>query len=88
MRDFSMKNFIQLVITLIMGLVVIVYIAFYTKGKCEPKTVPSMYEIQEMLNKYEPENPIKVDGIIGPETIKKWERVYVNQSAMRTFEGN
>jgi len=43
-------------------------------------------ELQEMLNQIEPENPIKVDGHIGPATIAKWNRVWFNQCAAKTFK--
>lgn len=43
-------------------------------------------ELQERLNRIEPDNPIRVDGIIGPESIAKWNRVFFNQSAMKTFK--
>lgn len=48
--------------------------------------IPSTYDMQRMLNEYEPENPIEVDGKIGIETIAKWDRVFCNQSALRSFE--
>lgn len=50
--------------------------------------VLSPYEFQEYLNRLEPENSIEVDGRIGTETIKKWERIYCNQSAAKTFIKN
>ena len=43
-------------------------------------------DFQTLLNEIEPQNPIVVDGIIGKQTVAKWERVYCNQCAARTFE--
>lgn len=43
-------------------------------------------EFQALLNELEPDSPIVVDGIIGPESLGKWSRVYCNQQAMKTFK--
>ena len=47
--------------------------------------IPGPAELQRRLNRAEPERPIKVDGLVGPQMIAKWERVYCNQSAEKTF---
>lgn len=36
-------------------------------------------ELQMKLNWIEPENPLELDCVIGPETIAKWDRVCANQ---------
>ena len=48
--------------------------------------IPGPAELQRRLNRAEPERPIKVDGLVGPQMIAKWERVYCNQSAAATFK--
>ena len=48
--------------------------------------LPSIVDIQEMLNELEPNNPVKTDGIYGPATRDKWDRVYCNQQAKKYFE--
>ena len=52
------------------------------------KDIPSPAQIQQLLNLLEPEKPVRVDGKIGSVTIAKWERVYGNQCAAKTFENN
>ncbi len=51
--------------------------ADYLQGPCE---------LQELLNKIEPSDPVKIDGRIGPETLTKWNRVWFNQCAAKTFK--
>lgn len=77
--------FISFIISLIMGIIVITYTICYYNNEPQKMIIPSPYDIQEMLNEAEPENPIKVDGIIGSETLDKWERCYNNQCALKTI---
>ena len=49
--------------------------------------LPSVTAIQQQLNRMEPENPLKVDGKLGPKTIEKWNRVFIAQSAKKASEG-
>jgi len=44
-------------------------------------TLLSTWEIQEVLNAIEPNGPITVDGVIGPATLAKWERLQANIEA-------
>ena len=89
---------VEFIVALAMGMVCLAF-AYTCQGRQEPSAsavpavgerleVPSPADIQRLLNAAEPENPIKVDGRIGPETIAKWERIYCNQSAAKTFETN
>ncbi len=48
--------------------------------------LPSVTAIQQQLNQLEPENPIKVDGKLGPKTAEKWDRVFCEQSAKRAWD--
>ncbi len=41
------------------------------------------YEVQQMLNKLEPDNPIEEDGVIGGKSRKKWDRIKFNEYALR-----
>jgi hypothetical protein len=52
--------------------------------KSEPE-LPSLIDIQKRLNELEPDNPIKADGVYGPKTKEKWERVYCNEQAKKYF---
>jgi len=52
----------------------------------EDLVLPSPGDIQRLLNKLEPESPLKVDGKIGPATRTKWEQVYVLVSAQKADE--
>jgi len=78
-------------------LVAFVWLVLHLSAKvnCEDETqyqsiaerpeLPSLIEIQKMLNELEPDNPIKVDGIYGPKTKEKWERVWMNEQAIKYF---
>jgi hypothetical protein len=57
------------------------------KTKQAPPLLPSIAAIQQQLNELEPENPLKVDGKVGPMTIEKWNRVFVEQSSKKASEG-
>lgn len=46
--------------------------------------LPSPLDIQRRLNQIEPQNPVVVDGVIGKETMKKWNRVYNNQQGIKS----
>ena len=48
--------------------------------------IMSPRDFQALLNRLEPSQAIEEDGRIGAKTVEKWERVYGNQSAERTFE--
>jgi hypothetical protein len=54
-------------------------IAYYPKTAEPSQVLMSQAEVQELLNKLEPENPIEVDGVIGKTSREKWTRVYCNQ---------
>ena len=47
--------------------------------------LPAPSDIQELLNRLEPEPRIAVDGKIGPQTMDKWNRVYSEISAKQYF---
>ena len=49
------------------------------------RELPDLIDIQKQLNAIEPENPIEEDGIYGPKTKEKWERVYCNEQAKKYF---
>ena len=88
MRDYKEKAF---AIVVAFGVLLLIgsFISMkpISKGGSTPENIlpPSPYRLQEMLNEYEPENPIKVDGKIGKETIEKWYRISNNIDAGRTF---
>jgi hypothetical protein len=48
--------------------------------------IPSPYQMQQLLNLLEPDNPIKVDGKIGPQTMAKWNEYICDRNAERTFD--
>jgi hypothetical protein len=57
--------------------------------------MPDMFALQEqiktmqkLLNEKYPENPIKVDGLLGQKTYDKWGKWYCDESARITFERN
>jgi hypothetical protein len=50
------------------------------------KRLPGQGEIQRLLNELEPNEPITVDGVVGPATRAKWERVYYRRQAKRWDE--
>lgn len=88
MSKLHTNHFLSFIASVLFGLIAIAYIGYRTKLECEtqPNIIPpSPYRLQEMLNEYEPENPIKVDGKIGKETIEKWYRISNNIDAGRTF---
>ena len=86
---------IKTIITIIIGFAILLAVGYWTNKKCqayqntsnEKRTtsdeIPSIAEFQEMLNRLDPRNPIKVDGKFGPETQAKWDRVYCNQCAAK-----
>ena len=48
--------------------------------------LPSPTDIQLLLNELDPNDPVHVDGIIGEKTLKKWDKVYCNESARVYFK--
>lgn len=53
--------------------------------------MPSIIDIQERLNEIDPNNPIPVDGKLGPDylnskTQAKWDKIVFNQYAEVYFE--
>ena len=78
-------------ILLLFGMFCLLLIFHFTNKPIEEKTIepelPSLIDIQKMLNKIEPNNPIKTDGIYGPATEEKWERVWMNLQAKKYIEG-
>ena len=87
-----MKTIRSLLLMLFIGLMFTVVVGYKTKQVCEQSQyqtifcIPSPYEIQEMLNEYDPNDPLVVDGIIGDKTMKKWNDYYCNESARRALE--
>lgn len=55
-----------------------------TATTIEPE-LPSLIDIQKMLNELEPDNPIKADGVYGLATREKWERVWIEKQARKYF---
>jgi hypothetical protein len=51
----------------------------------EPE-LPNLIQIQRRLNELEPDNPIDEDGVYGKNTREKWERVWMNEQARKSFE--
>uniref|UniRef100_A0A6H1ZQ12 Uncharacterized protein n=2 Tax=viral metagenome TaxID=1070528 RepID=A0A6H1ZQ12_9ZZZZ len=45
--------------------------------------LPSISDVQALLNRIEPEPRIAEDGRIGPKTIEKWNRLYCEVSAQQ-----
>ena len=78
-------------IILFFGLFVCLLIAHFLNSPIEAEIympeLPNLIEIQKLLNELEPNNPIKEDGIYGPATKEKWERVWMNQQAKKYIEG-
>lgn len=87
------------IITILIGVGFVLLAGYMTQQHCAratnaprrvsehpPKELLGPFELQELLNQLEPEHPLKVDGKIGPKTIAKWERVYCEQSALKTFK--
>ncbi len=68
-------------------LVMILFLSGCEKHPIAEPLLPSVAAIQQKLNELEPENPLKVDGKVGPKTIEKWNRVYCEQSAKKASEG-
>ena len=86
------KNRIQAVlIMLFFGMFVLLMIAHFLNNPIESEVyqpeLPCLIDIQKMLNELEPDNPIKADGVYGPATKEKWERVWMNQQAKKYIEG-
>jgi len=88
-----MNRIIRMIITLTAGALIIIAVGYKTQQHCARATnatkrveIPSPREFQALLNELEPDSLIVEDGIIGKETIAKWERVYNNQQAMKTFK--
>jgi len=88
-----MDRVIRTIITLAVGASIIIAVGYKTQQHCARATnatkrveIPSPKEFQALLNELEPDSPIAEDGIIGKETIAKWERVYNNQQAIKTFK--
>lgn len=51
---------------------------------CYHKTVillPNQGQFQQLLNAIEPNNPIKVDYVIGSDSREKWDRICGNEYA-------
>jgi len=73
---------VVMLITVLFGLMVVLVALAQIRSipKPEPELIPSLMDIQKMLNEFEPENPIEEDGKYGPATAEKWERVYIEQS--------
>ena len=89
------KERYQSMVLLILLCVVIVVFAAYVANQKDPiklieyervQELPSLIDIQRMLNVMEPNEPIKEDGWYGPATESKWDRVYCNQCASKYFE--
>ena len=84
-----MKKVISFILCVAIGVGIIYGVGYQAKRLNPPDdkilTVPSFFEIQELLNEIEPENPIKVDGRIGKKTLEKWDRVYCQQCANMYF---
>ena len=53
----------------------------------EKVDLPSPAAIQLKLNELEPQTRLKVDGKIGPLTLEKWNRIYIEQSAKNASKG-
>jgi len=53
---------------------------------CNDLALPAPADIQELLNRLEPEPRIAVDGRIGPKTMEKWNRVYCEISAKQYYK--
>jgi len=81
----------------LLGLLFIAAVGLYLQEKSEaiefqvaasPDTpeLPSPSDIQAWLNELEPEPRLEVDGIIGPKTIVKWERVYTRRQARLLYD--
>lgn len=88
-----MRKLLEITISVIIGGSVVIYAGWICKQASTQAAIPakrvqihSPRQFQALLNELEPEYPIAEDGIIGRESIEKWERVYCNQQAMKTFE--
>ncbi len=67
--------------------VTILFLAGCNKQPVVEPLLPSVAAIQQQLNELEPDDPLKVDGKLGPATEKKWNRVFIEQSAKKSSEG-
>jgi len=71
----------------------LILLAFHRTKKDAPEqptatieeALPSISEIQRRLNALDPEQPLRVDGKLGPATQAKWDRVFVRESAKQAW---
>lgn len=77
-----MQRISNILTALIIGATAVFLIGYLTSIASTPvnKDIPSIKEFQSLLNQLEPNAPINVDGRLGPETQRKWDRVYFNQN--------
>jgi hypothetical protein len=99
-----MKSIKSLILTIVLGLSVVLFAGYKcskldyntnTTQTISCDDMPDMFALQEqiktmqkLLNEKYPENPIKVDGLLGQKTYDKWAEWYCDESARITFEGN
>jgi hypothetical protein len=95
MSDYSREKYQSLILLILLSIAILFIAGYVTKTECSPpeRTIieatdlPSLIDIQKRLNEIEPRNSIKPDGIYGPATKAKWDRVYGNEQAKKYIEG-
>lgn len=84
----------EVVLAIGLGVSMVLNVSLITERKTKPAQavkspvgLPSPAVIQRMLNELEPLPRLNVDGKLGPKTIEKWNRVYIEQSAKKASNG-
>ena len=54
---------------------------------CDPNSLPSQVEVQEVLNRRGANPPLKVDGFIGKKSRKEWNKETFNDYAKEAMKG-
>ena len=83
---------IQLTIALIIGLLLVAAICGFTASvhnkittlRAQVDRVPTVEELQQRL--VNQGYAVEIDGIVGPETLKQWNRYICDQYAIEAFE--